>query len=85
MFPIQTHITWSLVEPGALTNEQKAEILNMATLMESQGKTDDALTTHDNSVENEVTTTRFWIDLAAAEEWTNYLQPFNPLRSVIES
>ena len=83
MFPIQTHVTWTLVGPGALTELQNEEILAHANDLQNQEKTNNNLAEHDRTVTDQVTTTRFWIDLATAEAWISFLQPYNPISTSI--
>ena len=48
--------------------------------MQAAGKTDGIpVLTPDSPAAGELTSDRFWIDTAAAEEWANFLVPYGPI------
>ena len=83
MFSTITHITWTLSGQDSLTPEQRAVLREKSDEMTVEEKTDGSFkieTVNDTQI-----VTRHWINLSAAEEWVNFLQPFKPLHVDIES
>ena len=53
-------------------------------LMVAAGQTDGIKVSTENSpVPGEFTIDRTWVDTAAAQEWIDFLQPFNPVSAAI--
>lgn len=77
-----TQVVWDTYLPQA----QLQEILNKADLMASEGKTDNIpVKTQPTSIVGATlfSTVRQWTTVADAQEWIDFLAPYNPASAVI--
>ena len=74
---IQTQVVWTEPENPETTAMITAKALEMGDLQASPPISENGPNA------NEKTYNRFWVDLTAAQEWINFINPLNPVSATI--